>query len=94
MCTEFNRSAYRILQLLDQERPTSARDIYTKLRQEHVMILLGARNSLAEFLEALCAVQELAKKDQGYVLTANGIRERNRLGKLVKESSQHASAIT
>ena len=86
MCTEFDRSAYEILKLLDSKHPKSAHDIYTKLRNERVVILLGARNSLAEFLESLCAVQELEKRDHGYVLTTNGIHERDRLGQLVENS--------
>ena len=86
MCTDFDRSAYKILKLLDPQLPKSAHDIYTELRNERAVILLGARNSLAEFLESLCAVQELEKRNHGYVLTTNGIRERERLEKLVENS--------
>lgn len=93
MCTEFHRSAYKIMQLFDENHPKSARDIYDSLRARDVVILLGATNSVSEFLESLCAGRELEEKEGGYVLTRVGVRERERLARIVSSSEESVGGL-
>lgn len=85
ICTNFTRSAYKIFLLLDTKHPRTHDEIKQALLEKKEVMLLGARNTLAEFLESLCCVNEVMKKNGGYVLTANGVKERDRLAVIVRQ---------
>jgi len=82
-CTEFHRSAHKVYCLLNETKPKTAAQVYTELRSSKEMILLGANNTLAEFLDSLRRGRNLTHIEHGYLLTKNGLRERERLAKIV-----------
>jgi hypothetical protein len=91
MCTEFERSTYWILQLLNDECPTPEDQIDNTLDEEHPEMLLGAGNTLEDVLDSLCTVNVLTKNEAGYLLTPGGLRLRERLHQMVEDEAEGSS---
>ncbi len=88
ICTNFERSGYEVLKLFNTETPVSEDEAYQAL--SGVRILLGAQVTIADYLQSLCCGNELVSKDDGYIITPRGIKERERLKVLV----DHAGLVS
>lgn len=86
-CSNFIRSGYEILKLFNEDTPVSYAEAFQTLCANRTRILLGATGTVAGYIHTIHLCNgELSYIDGGYILTQRGLRERERLKKIIDKA--------